>query len=87
MDEMFNKKSWIAPISTLDSGKTISVLLRPNPEGFFVYRELEGIKEERVWKDVTSNSLAGTRTEARAASRTHFYGSGMNVGQRPERTL
>jgi len=25
MDEMFNKKSWIAPISTLDSGKTISV--------------------------------------------------------------
>jgi len=25
MDEMFNKKPWIAPISTLDSGKTISV--------------------------------------------------------------
>jgi len=54
------------------------VLLRPNPEGF-VLCELEGIKEERVWKDVTSNSLAGIRTEARAASRTHFYGSGIWV--------
>jgi len=42
-------------------------------------------EKEEVWKDIFSNCLARIRTEARAASRTHFYGSGM--GQRPERML
>jgi len=32
-------------------------------------------EKEEVWKDVNSNCLAGIHTEARAASRTHFYGS------------
>jgi len=32
-----------------------------------------------VWKDVFSNCIVGTRTVARAASRAHFYGSGIWV--------
>jgi len=30
-----------------------------------------------MWKDVFSNCFAGIRIEARVASRTHFYGSGI----------
>jgi len=52
-------------------------LLRPNPEGFSC--KLERSEKEGMWKDVFSNCFAGIRIEARVASRTHFYGSGIWV--------
>jgi len=60
------------------------IVLRPNPEGFVCmnWKEREGGgMEGRIQK----LSLAGIRTEARAASRLHFWLR--NMGQRPERTL
>jgi len=46
-------------------------------------------EKEEVWKDINSNCLAGIRTEARAASQTRFYGSGIwvNVPKRRYNTF
>jgi len=53
-------------------------MLRPNPESF-VYMNWKGREGEGMEGRIQKLSLAGIRTEGRAASRPHFYDSGIWV--------
>jgi len=53
------------------------VLLHPNSEGFFC--KFKGMRRKGIEGRIQKLYLAGTRTVARAMSRTHFYGSGIWV--------
>jgi len=56
----------------------ILIMLRPNPEDF-VYMNWKGREGGGMEGRIQKLSLAGIHTEARAASQSHFYGSGIWV--------